>query len=299
MKNFIALIFMLTITVTPNGYCQESGNNQKDDYTLTFANISVTVSRNGGRIISFKCAGKEMLTNSDVHAEYFGGTLWISPQSGNWPEPVEIDSDPYEVNADGDKLVMTSKPDKKNGLVARKEYYLSQIDTSLVLRYTLENTSSTPVSFAPWDVVRTPPGISFFPAGETADINRLVVDSSYIENDVVWCPSITVTPRRGQKISYLAKEGWLAHYVNNLLFIKRFPDITPEEVPRGQGEVEIYLAPGSIYTELENHGRYTSLAKGDTIVYNQKWIMRDIGKVEQKELYNIAQKIVKNISFTE
>ncbi|MDR1525194.1 MAG: hypothetical protein LBS79_08090 [Tannerella sp.] len=36
--------------------------HEKDNFTLSYAGLSVTVSRNGGKIISFKRSGKEMLT---------------------------------------------------------------------------------------------------------------------------------------------------------------------------------------------------------------------------------------------
>lgn len=289
MRYYVIIIYFLTTSVT-YGHCREVQGPQKDDFTLSLADLSVTVSRNGGKITSFKRSGKEMLTQSDIHPLYYGGTLWISPQADNWPPSAEIDSEPYKVHMHGEKLVMTSQPDKKTGLVVIKEFCLSQTDTSLLLKYTITNTSSGTIRMSPWDVVRTPPGISFFPAGEDAGINQLGIDGSYMKDGMIWCTTSSLLPAKGKKLFHTAKNGWLAHYTNNLLMIKCFPDITSGETPPGQGEVEIYIAPEGAYIELENHGRYVTLMPGDSTMYKQKWFLMEIGKAKPEKLYEMVQR---------
>ncbi|MDR2773856.1 MAG: DUF4380 domain-containing protein [Tannerella sp.] len=285
------------MTVATSGYCPDVYDRQKDNFTLSYAGLSVTVSRNGGKIISFKRSGKEMLTQRDIHPSYYGGTLWISPQAANWPPSAEIDREPYETHADGDMLSMTSRPDKKTGLMVRKTFRLSTADTSLLLQYTIINTSPDTVRLSPWDVVRTPPGISFFPAGEEAGVNNLGIDGSYVKNGTVWCPTDSLLPEKGLKLFHTAANGWLAHYANGLLLIKCFPDITPGEMPPGQGEVEIYIAPQGAYAELENHGRYVTLAPGDSTLYSQEWFLPDIGTGKQEEIYDIVKnRITRGVS---
>ena len=46
-----------------------------------------------------------------------------------------------------------------------------------------------------------------------------------------------------------------------------------ELLPALQGEVEIFLAPNSLYVELENHGKLTLLEPGEFLTYQQKWFL--------------------------
>lgn len=285
-KRYVMIVYFLTAFVI-YGHCRSL---QKDDFTLSLADLSITVTRNGGKIISFKRAGKEMLTQNDIHPVYYGGTLWISPQAEYWPPSAALENEPYHVQIDEEKLLMTSRPDKKTGLVVNKEFCLSTADTSLYLTYTITNTSSGAIRLSPWDVARTPPGISFFPTGEDTGINRLEIEGSYMKDGMVWCSTSSLFPAKGKKLFHTAKNGWLAHYTNSLLMIKCFPDIAPEEIPPGQGEVEIYIAPEGAYIELENHGRYITLMPGDSTIYKQKWFLLDIGKAAPEELCEIVQR---------
>lgn len=298
---FIVVFWSIFCTVTghcrkPAVFLQKPCTEQKDDYSISMANLTVTVSRNGGRITSFQRAGKEMLIRNNIHPLYYGGTLWISPQSENWPASVEIDRAPYDIDVCGDTLSMTSKPDKKTGLMVHKEFCFSIPDTSLQLVYTIINTSADTIWLSPWDVLRTPPGISFFPAGENSGVNHLGIDSSYMKDGVVWCPTYSLQPEKGQKLFHTAKYGWLAHYANGLLLVKDFPDITVAEMPPGQGEAEIYIAPGGVYIELENHGRYVTLIPGDSTVYHQKWFLLNAGEQDAEGLIRMVNEILRSPS---
>ena len=60
---------------------RESRIEKQDDvYVLSFANLSFSVSAGkGGRIVSFKCEDRELLTSDSVHSKYYGATFWLSP----------------------------------------------------------------------------------------------------------------------------------------------------------------------------------------------------------------------------
>ena len=88
---------------------------------------------------------------------------------------------------------------------------------------------------------------------------------------------------RGQKLFSTAYGGWMAHYYRGLLFVKCFPDIRPDEVPPGQGEVEIFVAPKGRYLELENHGKYVELQPGESLMYRQKWFLKDVSDKKQSD----------------
>ncbi|RYY10340.1 MAG: hypothetical protein EOO04_37025, partial [Chitinophagaceae bacterium] len=50
----------------------------------------------GGRITALKFEGKNFLTGKDAHPDYWGSTLWPSPQK-DWGGivPAELDNQPY------------------------------------------------------------------------------------------------------------------------------------------------------------------------------------------------------------
>ncbi|MCS2948075.1 DUF4380 domain-containing protein [Bacteroides sp. BFG-638] len=252
-------------------------NKQNDVYVLSFADLSFSVSaKKGGRIISFKCRDKELLTSDLVHSKYYGATFWLSPQSNYWPQYRCIDELPYKAEIDGQILRLVSSPDSLSGISIIKEFSVSERDSSILINYSVRNVSCQLKRFAPWDVVRVHGGLSFFPVGEADQMNKSDVTGAYEDKGIMWVPCPDGTNERGQKLYSTAYEGWIAHYYKELLFIKCFPDIGPGEVPPGQGEAEIFVAPKGRYLELENHGRYTELPPGESLVYQQKWFLKDV-----------------------
>jgi hypothetical protein len=81
-----------------------------------------------------------------------------------------------------------------------------------------------------------------------------------------------------QKLFATAGQGWLGYAVNNVLFIKQFPDTKPEDYSPKQGEIELYANKEKSYAELENHGRYSILQPGQSISYVVNWYLLPIPK---------------------
>jgi hypothetical protein len=247
-------------------------------------------SEKGGRIISFKRGNRELLATDIVHPLYYGSTLWLSPQSDYWPQYPNVDNLPYRAEIQNDLLRLISQSDSVSGIHIIKEFSLSEKDTSVLITYTIENISGQRKKLAPWDVTRVFGGLSFFPVGENIEINKSDVEGAYEKNGIMWYPFTNGLNEKGQKLFSTAHGGWLAHYYNHLLFVKCFPDIIPDEMPLGQGEAEIYVAPKGIYLELENHGKYTELLPRQSIQYKQKWFLLETeSKAEQELLHVIGQ----------
>lgn len=241
-------------------------------YTLTKGDLSFSVSASeGGRIVSFKRSGKEILLQKDVHPKYYGSTLWLSPQCDFWPQPTVLDSEPYQAEIDGKILRLTSRKDSVSGFHFTKEFSLSK-DTAVIINYSIENISDTVKYVAPWDVTRVKGGITFFRLKDL-DLDNLKSDLNHvsIKNDTLWYTYSPDSIKRGQKLFATTRNGRLIHYYDKLLFIKKFPTVDKSELPKLQGEVEIFLAPNSLYVELENHGKYTKLEKGESLSYRQEW----------------------------
>ena len=264
-------------------------------YTLSLGDLSFSVSSEvGGRIVSFRRGEYELLTTDAINPVYYGSTFWLSPQADYWPPYPTIDKLPYKVRIDEEKLSITSLIDDRN-ICITKEFSISVADTSIYINYKIKNTSDETRKLAPWDVSRVLGGLSFFPVGEKDDkINKPDIPTAYIENGILWFPFVKEENGIAQKLFSTAKGGWIAHYYQNVLFVKFFPDIQAEDIPPGQGEVEIFIAPGGRYIELENHGKYISLAPNQTVEYIQKWFLIPAGYgKDKKDLLSIIENLNK------
>lgn len=243
-------------------------------YTLSKGELSLSVSAlHGGKIISFKRGNKEMLLQDTVHPKYYGATLWPSPQCRFWPPAPVLDNLPYQAENNGGLLRLVSGKDSLTGFRFTKEFSISQ-DTALLINYKIENISDTIQHVAAWDIVRVLGGKTFFPIRDR-ELKDLPSTLEHVdeENGTVWYTFVNDSIKRGQKLFATTKEGWLAHQYGDLLFIKTFPTVPKELLPALQGEVEIFLAPSSLYVELENHGKLTLLEPGEFLTYQQKWFL--------------------------
>ncbi|MDY3069698.1 MAG: DUF4380 domain-containing protein [Parabacteroides sp.] len=248
-------------------------------YEMSFSDISVTISsEKGGRIISYMCNGKELLLPSSVHEENYGATLWPSPQKDwGWPPYPTLDIGTYKPLVTGDTLYLESDVDLLSGYSFRKAFYISTSDTSLVIDYYIHNCSDEIKKVAAWDVCRIKGGVSFFPLDDYGyfDNSSLKGITKYGNILVYKCDTTLLdTP---QKLFSSASGGWMANYTDGLLFVKQFPDISIDDIPPMQGEVEIFAQEKGLYIELENHGKFTTLNPGENLCYHEKWFLRDIG----------------------
>ncbi len=295
---YVAALWTFMLIISTNGYSRTISCNG-NVYTLSSGDLSFSVSSEaGGRIISFRKGDVELLTSDTVNPVYYGATFWLSPQANYWPVYPTVDKLPYKASVEENRLLMVSQTDENNIRIT-KEFSISEPDTAIYINYKIENTSEHIRKLAPWDVSRVYGGLTFFPVGEeNKKINKSHIQDAYIEDDILWYPFAQKRSMPAQKLFNTAKDGWMAHYYKNLLFVKCFPDILPQDIPSGQGEVEIFVAPEGKYLELENHGKYVELQPGQTILYKQKWfllIMQSEDRVNKDILLKTVGKLNKSI----
>jgi len=281
-------IFYLPIICSITAFSAEKSGKL---YEIKAGKAVMKISVKGGRIISYTCNQKEILTQSSEH-ENFGSTLWTAPQSDwGWPPFAVLDSMDYLVEQKGAVLKMTSQPDPKSGFQFVKTWTVAG-DNSIRIEYLIRNISEKPQSVGAWDVTRVPcGGIVFFPDGgpEKVPVSNLKPE---LQKDGISWNSINKKPIRDNlKMFSTAKEGWLAYAINGLLFIKQFPDTKPENYSPQQGEVEIYINNEKSYIELENHGAYQSLKPGESLSYKETWFISQIPETVKNEAGN--QKLCK------
>lgn len=252
-----------------------------DKYTLTRNDIVYTVSPSvGGRIESLQFQGEHtMLTPSSGSDDFnrWGNVFWPSPQADwGWPPLPVLDYKPYSVSVAGDFLVLTSDVEPQTNLQFEKHYGFSQAENTVHIRYRIYNRGDVSKTLAPWEITRFPPqGLSFFPEGKGEDFNGNFTPLPVTtKNNITWFDYNADELGPGDhKLMIDGAEGWLAYLNNDILFVKVFDDIKPEQAAPNEGEIEIYAKGIGIYIEVEQQGAYTTIEPGDSIEWNVQWAL--------------------------
>ena len=169
---FLCLSFMSFETNQMNSSKKEaramSGIIMQNTYTIEFGGIKLQTDADcGGRIISFRFNGKEILSGKETDSDNYGSTLWPSPQSEwSWPPPAILDSDPYQAEFSNNKIIMISKKDENLGWQFEKEFSFDETDSSVILKYVIINITSKNKKAAPWEITESSKRrIVFLPEG--------------------------------------------------------------------------------------------------------------------------------------
>jgi hypothetical protein len=275
MKNFTFLVF---IFLCLNGISQtvipQKGTGSK--FSLTCANVYFEIdSAVGARISSLKLNNNELLYTYNA-SDMDGSTFWPSPQSvWNWPPPVNLDNKKYKSEITGNKIKFTGMTDTKTNLRFYKTMYANTADTSIIIDYCIKNEKATSQKWAPWEVTRVlGKGLTVFTLGE-GSVTGSMVSFTEEQNGYIWYDQDIHTATSSKYKFFSDSEGWLAHVIDgDMLFIKKFENITKSQAAPGEAEVEIYTATGNTYTELENQGAYSSIASKDSVTWSVKWYAR-------------------------
>lgn len=244
--------------------------------TLRLGDLALVVdAASGGRIIEFSLEGKNALLSE---GELTGSTFWTSPQQDwGWPPPSEIDSDPYEIQQQGSELKLIGATEPDLGVRVEKTFASSVHGNGFDITYTLRNMSNRSVKLAPWEVTRVPGGYTFYPTTG----NQVRSDLKTTERDgITWYfyQPDELSEGNSHKVLEDAAEGWIAN-VNpqtGLLFIKRYPDISPAQFAPNEAEIELYASPGGNYIEIEQQGAYTTIPPMLSVDWSVTWYLQHI-----------------------
>lgn len=285
-------LFLCTFALF-SAYCsfsQIKPMHLKDKYAFQYKGIYFEVDPTvGGRISSFNLNGKESLfLDTTKKNNNWGSTFWPAPQSKwGWPPSDTLDSKPYIAEMHGTHLVVKSLPTyAKPNCTFTKEFSVSEIDTSVIVKYTITNTDKAQAQWGAWQIARVPSGgLSFFPSGETpmrGDLAPLVkpVDGiTWFEYDS------TKIPAGVPKLFSDGKDGWLAHVDDSgLLIVFKFSDSSPAEKSEGEDEIEFYAHPDLSYVELEPLGPAKTIRAGGHSEWTVKWYIRQLPAYVQRQL---------------
>lgn len=254
-------------------------NSKSDPYTLTLGKVTMVIdAAKGARITSLKYESQEVL--SQIAApNMFGSTFWTSPQKvWNWPPVREHDIMPYSVEQSNGALVMTSQLSQKIPLRITKSFCTDKKEKCFIITYTIKNESGKNWNVAPWEITRVPAEGNIYFDAKLEEITPAGLMDFKNSNGIL---SYTIDQRDFQRKINADGKGWLAFTCNNLLLLKRFPDLSASESALGEAEIQVYIHQGKAYVELENQGAYTTLKPGDATSWTVRWhliSMKDLKK---------------------
>jgi hypothetical protein len=228
----------------------------------------------GARIVEYSLAGRNLLSGADVHPDNYGSTFWTSPQRDwGWPPPLHIDRLPYQVTEKdaGFELIGTRCP--VLGVCVSKRF---QLDTAGVVRieYDIGNQTDRALRMAPWEVTRVARrGVSFFPLGERAwSSDEFAALATIPAHGLHWIEHERDAAGEAKLFADSA-QGWLAHAVDGLLFVKSFERVLASEQAAGEGAIELYVSERPRYLELEQQGRCLEIAPRAVHTWRVNWLL--------------------------
>lgn len=262
-------------------------------YSISVGDVTMTIdAAHGAKILSFKRGDAEIISQLKMF-NAFGSTFWTSPQSEwNWPPVAEYDRLEYQVEQTPTSLVMEGKTSERFGYSIRKKFEADPSDEAIVVTYSIVNRSDQTRKVAPWEITRVPgEGLIFF-AAKSSDITPAGLMEFNDKYGVAWYSFDEAKENR--KINADGK-GWLAYEGNNLLLVKKFPDLKPSQPAPAEAEIQVYVNQGTSFIELESQGAYSELAPGESLNYSVKWyLVPSQGKgVPSKKLLKTVNKLVK------
>lgn len=280
----VLLIPSLLLIAAGNLLGQEIPPQQEGSiFSLEVGNLLFRVDSSfGAKISSLTIDGEEFLVTADmVGSDYlWGATLWPSPQSEwGWNNPNKYiwDNQEYTAAIDVDTMRFTGKEaevDNGDSFYFIKNFWANAKDTSLVLRYSMVNTTGKTIKKALWELTRVPVGgLTFWPTGpggtwgELAFATEVAMGHTWYERD----------GQDGTNLKFFAdgKDGWFAHVDDvGRLLIKTFEDVDQADFASGEGEIELWVA--GEYIELENQSLCTNIADQEKLDYDVKWYLRQL-----------------------
>lgn len=278
LTSFLMVALASCMTARQAAIITEAGEGK---YTIQSDKVSMTVSTDGGKILSFKYGDAEVISQT-TFPNSFGSTFWTSPQKEwNWPPVPEFDRMPYQVTKDK-SLVMTSEVSGRLKYQVRKEFTVDPADNAIVVNYSIINKSDEIRQVAPWEITRVPngDGVIFFDAPVEGITPAGLMDFKSAFG-LSWYKTDEAPQNR--KINADGK-GWLAYCAKGLLMVKKFDDLNASQPAPDEAEIQVYVNMRKTFIELESQGAYTTLQPGDELKWTVTWYVAPFdGKAEASE----------------
>ncbi len=260
-------------------------------HTLSNGLISLDVLAGAGpRIVRLSAFGRENLfadvlaTVSTPFGEYHyrgGHRLWHAPEA--MPRTYIPDDGGVTTEYLADGVRQTGEIEPATGITKIIEIHLPTGQATVGVRHTLRNDGMWPVELAPW-------AVTMFRLGGTVIMPQPVgsaADNSLINNRTLalWPYSRISDPRlmlrddailisafaqdAPFKIGYFNPHGWMAYWIDGLLFRKIYDVMPGERYVDGGSNAESYI--DGRFVELESLGPLVTLQPGASTHLDETW----------------------------
>lgn len=255
--------------------------HEGEEFVIKSGPVKIQVDpKKGGRITKFLFGVREVLLQEEKTPDFYGSTFWTSPQADwGWPPYKTLDSDPYDVlKIDSTFLCIQSKIEPKTKLQVKKYFYSIAIDTAILIKYVVVNTSqSNSISLAPWEVTRVPSrGLLFFPSSDKQAANMYKSETKFFKYKDGYFGLYLNAGKVAKNFKLFEDgDGKVAYINDSLLFVKTYPDIKPEKSAVDESEIELFINVDQHYLEIEQQGELKTLRPGDSLTWQVKWYLRE------------------------
>jgi len=219
----------------------------------------------------------------DFH--FLGGhRLWHAPEA--MPRTYIPDT-PVTVTELPDGVILGTQTEPGTGICKRIEIHLAQDKPSLTLTHTLVNDGLWTVELAPWTITQ-------FRLGGTVILPMPVVnvdEAGLLHNRqfALWPYARIDDPRLSLgdefiqfkadallppfKLGYFNSNGWMAYWLDGILFRKTFDVYMGHSHPDNNCNAEIYC--NDQFVELESLAPLGKLNPGDMMIHKEVWELLD------------------------
>lgn len=260
--------------------------------TLTLKNpsLQLQVLKDGPRIVRLSFRGVPNLfaelpggikTEYGVFRFLGGHRFWHSPEAMPRTYLPDIGNALLEETPEGVRI--TCPPEPGAGIVKQIEVRLDPQKASVTVRHELRNAGLWPVECAPWVLTMFRLGGTVILPQATGNVdesgllpNRQLVLWPYtkindprlhLDDDYILLNAVPDLPP--VKLGYLNPHGWMAYWIDGVLFVKQFDLIQGASYPDGGCNSETYC--NDQFVELESLGPLGKLEPGNSIIYLELW----------------------------
>ncbi len=208
-----------------------------------------------------------------------GHRLWHSPEA--MPRTY-IPDQPVTISDLPDGVILEAQTEPGTGIRKRIEIHLAKDKSSLTLTHTLINDGMWAVELAPWAITQFRLGgtvILPMPVGNV-DQAGLLANRQFslwpyarihdprlrLGDEFILFKADALPPF---KIGYFNPHGWLAYWVDGVLFRKTFEARTDATYPDNNCNAEMYC--NNQFVELESLGPLTRLGPGGSVQHVEVW----------------------------
>lgn len=226
--------------------------------------------------------------------QFYGGhRLWHAPES--MPRTYVPDQGDLTITKLDDGISLETQTQPMTGIRKRIDIRLGATSPTVRLTHTLTNDSAWTVELAPWAITQMRLGGTVILPMPTENVDEAGLlpnlQLSFWSYADLADPRLTLQnyftffkadPAPAFKLGYFNPHGWLAYWIDGVLFKKTFAAQTDAAYPDNNSNAEIYC--NEDFVELESLAPFVRLAPGATVEHQEMW---EISTALPEEVKNI------------